>query len=150
MHGQALARRALEIAAAGGHNTLMVGPPGSGKTMMARRVAGILPPLVFDEALEVTVDPFGRGTAARPATASSPTGRFARLITRSRTSRSSAAGRYPRPGEISLAHHGVLFLDEMAEFSRHVLEVLRQPLEEGSRPRSRARRGRSPSPPASC
>ena len=100
--------------------------------MMARRVPGILPPLTFDEALEVTVDPLGRRPAADRRAASSPSARFARRITRSRTSRSSAAGQHPRPGEISLAHHGVLFLDEMPEFSRHVLEVLRQPLEEGT------------------
>jgi magnesium chelatase family protein len=130
VHGQALARRALEIAAAGGHNTLMVGPPGSGKTMMARRVAGILPSLVFDEALEVTAIhsvagllPAGHGLLAnRPFRAPHHTISDVALV---------GGGTNPRPGEISLAHHGVLFLDEMAEFTRHVLEVLRQPLEEG-------------------
>ena len=130
VQGQALARRALEIAAAGGHNTLMVGPPGSGKTMMARRVAGILPALVFDEALEVTsihsvAGLLGAGHGLmtnRPFRAPHHTISDVALV---------GGGQNPRPGEISLAHHGVLFLDEMAEFNRSVLEVLRQPLEEG-------------------
>src|SRR5574342_1086913 len=130
VHGQALARRALEIAAAGGHNTLMIGPPGAGKTMMARRVGAILPPLTFEEALEATsihsvaglLTPGTRLLKSRPFRAPHHTISDVALV---------GGGQYPRPGEISLAHHGVLFLDEMPEFSRHVLEVLRQPLEEG-------------------
>jgi magnesium chelatase family protein len=130
VRGQLLARRALEIAAAGGHNLLLVGPPGAGKTMMARRVAGILPALTFEEALDVTAIhsiagllPAGGGLVTdRPFRAPHHTISNAALI---------GGGSQPRPGEVSLAHHGVLFLDEMLEFSRHVLEVLRQPLEEG-------------------
>ena len=130
VRGQLLARRALEVAAAGGHNLLLVGPPGAGKTMMARRVAGILPPLAFDEALEVTtvhsvaglLHPGGGLLIDRPFRAPHHTISHAALV---------GGGSQPRPGEVSLAHHGVLFLDEMLEFSRHVLEVLRQPLEEG-------------------
>jgi magnesium chelatase family protein len=130
VHGQALARRALEVAAAGGHNTLLVGPPGAGKTMMARRVAGIMPPLTFEEALDVTaihsvagLVPAGGGLVTdRPFRAPHHTISDVALV---------GGGQVPRPGEISLAHNGVLFLDEMPEFGRHVIEVLRQPLEEG-------------------
>jgi magnesium chelatase family protein len=129
IRGQLLARRALEIACAGGHNLLAVGPPGSGKTMMARRVPGILPPMTFDEAVEVTsvhsvsglLRPGAGLVTERPFRAPHHTISDVALV---------GGGQQPRPGEVSLAHHGVLFLDEMLEFSRHVLEVLRQPLEE--------------------
>ncbi|MEQ1575516.1 MAG: YifB family Mg chelatase-like AAA ATPase [Vicinamibacterales bacterium] len=130
VRGQLLARRALEVAAAGGHNLLLTGPPGAGKTMMARRLPGILPPLSFDEALECTaihsvagtLPPGGGLMSARPFRAPHHTISNAALV---------GGGVVPQPGEISLAHNGVLFLDEMPEFHRRVLEVLRQPLEEG-------------------
>jgi magnesium chelatase family protein len=130
VRGQVLPRRALEIAAAGGHNLLLIGPPGGGKTMMARRLPGILPALSFDEALECTAIHSVAGTlppdsgllTVRPFRAPHHTISHIALV---------GGGSIPRPGEISLAHNGVLFLDEMPEFSRRVLEVLRQPLEEG-------------------
>ena len=140
--GQMFARRALEVAAAGGHNLLMIGPPGAGKTMMARRLPGILPPLSFDESIEVTTIHSVAGQlrpgvgliTERPFRAPHHTISDVALV---------GGGSVPRPGEVSLAHHGVLFLDEMPEFDRRVLEALRQPIEEGRITVTRAMRSLS-------
>lgn len=134
--GQPLARRALEIAAAGGHNLLMIGPPGSGKTMLARRLPGILPPPSPEEALEITAIQSAAGLSPRGLVTNRP---FRAPHHSASPVSLVGGGPIPRPGEISMAHGGVLFLDELPEFARSTLEGLRQPLEEGRLLVSRAR-----------
>ena len=129
--GQALVKRAVEVAVAGGHNILMIGPPGAGKTAIAKRIPGILPPMSLDESIELTMiySIIGEVKEENPLMTERPFREVHSTITQTGL---LGGGIYPRPGEISLAHKGVLFLDEIAEFQRNVLESLRRPIEDGT------------------